>query len=272
MPVQGIYLYCILGKIRKNETFLLSEGIDPAFPFEVICYRDIGAAVSTVWLSEFGEDGLHNNIRNNIDWVEEKARSHTLILEQISEQYSTAPVKFCTIFNDRKPILQLLAEKYKELSHVMEAVEGKKEWTVKVFCQKETYYKQVENEKKEKLESALQRRSPGAAYLLKKKFNETVKLAFEKALSERVNGIYRLLQNYAEDIVLEVCLNSNDNESSRKMVLKCSLLISGENVQGFLMKMNETNESSNPDGLFLEITGPWPPYSFTVVNLQNDNC
>ncbi len=272
MPAQGLYLYCILGKIRKNETFLLSEGIDPAFPVEVICYRDIGAAVSTVWLSEFGEDGLHSNINNNINWVEEKARRHTLILEQISEQYSTAPVKFCTIFNDGKPIMQLLSEKYEELSHVMEAVEGKKEWTVKVFCQKETYYNQVENEKREEMESALQGRSPGAVYLLKKKFNETVKIAFENALSEKINSIYKLLQNYAEDIVPEDCLNCNDNESSRKMVLKCSLLISGENVQGFLMKMNETNERFIPDGLFLEITGPWPPFSFTVVNLQNDNC
>jgi hypothetical protein len=267
----GLYSYCIFGKIRESEELLLGEGIDPAFPVEVIGYKNIGAAVSKVPLSEFGEDALHYNISNNLKWVEDKARRHVLILEQISEQYSVAPLKFCTIFNKRERILKLLAQKYDELSHILERVQGKYEWTVKVFCNEETFIKHVENEKRQILESALEGKPPGITYLLKKKINENVKEASEKELTKRANNIYESLRTYSTDTALEGCLTKGMTGRSERMILNCSLLIPRENVEDFLIKINEANSLENPEGLFVEISGPWPPYSFTLFNLEDDH-
>ncbi|MEW6623885.1 MAG: GvpL/GvpF family gas vesicle protein [Bacillota bacterium] len=269
--MEGLYAYCVLGNIYDNKRILLNEGIDPKFPVYVINYAAFGAAVSKVSLAEFGEDALHENIQNNLKWVENKARSHSFIIEVLSDNHDVIPFRFCTIYNNEHNILKMLQNQYSQFCELLEKINNKSEWTLKVICNIEKFNAKIVQEKSLELDRQLLSKSRGAAYLLKKKFDALIKEEVENCLTSSVNSIYNSVAvKFGEDIVVD---NNPVHETADKNIRclqKWSLLINKNHKDSFLGKIQEINRTISQEGLYIDLTGPWPPYSFTVLNNKEE--
>ena len=128
----GLYLYGIVrasvritgdlpGVDRDQRVFLL-EG------------NELAAIVSSVSLEEFGEEQLRENL-NEVAWLEDKARAHESVLEDLIASATVVPTRLCTIFRDEKQVREMMAREGPALVEALDRLEGKSEWGVKVFAE-----------------------------------------------------------------------------------------------------------------------------------------
>lgn len=266
--MEGLYTYCVLGEINENIETLLNEGMDPALPVYVIKYEKIGVAVSKVSLAEFGQEALHENIQNNMGWVEDKARRHSYIIEVLSDSYNVIPFSFCTIYKNEQNIFKMLSDHYLELCESLEKNKDKSEWTLRLFYNIEEFNDTVVEEMKRELDSKIISKPPGTAYLLKKKFDTLVKEEADNYLNEKIDSIYQELSEYFTEDITNGNNYTESPDKNTKLLQKWSLLIAKNNTNHFLGKVSEINQLKKNEGIFLDISGPWPPYSFSNLNFN----
>lgn len=264
--MEGIYAYGVLkiqDKDMSENEIIITQGIDPTFPVRIIKHNRLGVAVSQVPLMEFSEEALHEHIQNNLQWIEEKARIHTHIMEVINENSTILPFQFCTIYKNEESILDMLDKNYDYFCILLKKVENKTEWTIKILCNTEILKKNLYDMEREKLKSELDNKPRGMAYLLKKKIEESINQDIDRYLTEHVNNVYNnTLKIIADDIIVENTFDKNVT-TPEKTLLKCSLLIKKDRQEDFIKKINEINKLNKSNGIAIKLSGPWPPYSFT---------
>ena len=70
------------------------------------------------------------------------------------------------------------------------------------------------------------------------------------------------LQDYAAQVQERRLLSRETTGSDQDMVWNWALLIPRQAVSGFQARIQDINAQYAERGLRVEVTGPWPPYSF----------
>ena len=123
--------------------YAISRGVDRAVlegvrgiegaPLDVVAHHDLSAVVSDVSLAEYGEEGLRRNLEK-LDWLEVVARAHDTVVQTVAHSAPTAPLRLATICLDDAGVRRRLDEWHDELELVLDRVEGRMEWSVKVLA------------------------------------------------------------------------------------------------------------------------------------------
>src|SRR4051812_33642227 len=129
MGEQARYLYAV------------TRGLDPTLlagvrglgdrPVDVVAHGGLLALVSTVDLDEYGEEPLRANLED-LEWLEGVARSHDEVVHAVAALAPTAPLRLATICLDDDGVRRRLDEWHHALQLVLDRVEGRREWSVKV--------------------------------------------------------------------------------------------------------------------------------------------
>jgi hypothetical protein len=265
--MQGLYLYCFLDQ-PPEEDIILAKGMYPDFPVTVLKYNGIGAAISKIPLNEFNEEVFHEKISNNIAWIEDKARKHTFLLEQIHERFNIIPVQFFTIFLNNQSILQLLHENYHFYKAMFQKIEGMSEWTIKVYYDETKAFANAAIEERIKKVTGNPEISPGKAYLLKKKLEKNLKNDMYSMVQRKLDEVVDILRQQFQDVIISDCYEVGESNIRYIMVLNCSVLAQFSEAEAMTDLLEKQIKESKIEGLSLECSGPWPPYSFTTVNTE----
>src|SRR3954469_17303115 len=102
-----------------EETQLIREG-------------DLAAVARRVGLDEYGEEALRENL-NDIAWLEEAARRHEAVLDELLRATTVIPLRLCTIYRGEDAVRAMLAGEHDELGEALERLAGRAEWGVKAF-------------------------------------------------------------------------------------------------------------------------------------------
>src|SRR5699024_2896934 len=92
----------------------------------------LAAVVSPVDLDEFGDEGLRRNLED-LSWLEEVARTHDAVVTQVSQSAPTAPLRLATICFGDEGVRARLAEWQEPLTAALDRIEGRVEWSVKLY-------------------------------------------------------------------------------------------------------------------------------------------
>jgi hypothetical protein len=96
-------------------------------------HRDLVAVVSTVRLDEFSESALRRNLED-LQWLERTARRHDDVVRAAAEVMTAiAPFRLATICHSDDGVHERVDTLYDDLSHALDRIEGRSEWSVKVF-------------------------------------------------------------------------------------------------------------------------------------------
>lgn len=222
-------------------------------PLEVVDHRDLQAVVCTVDLAEFGEDQLKRNLED-LEWLEEVARCHHDVVFAVATARAVAPMRLVTICSDDQSVRDRIEGVYDELSLALGRVEGRHEWSVKVYVPRQ--------QKPEAVAAA--RPTSGAAYLQRKREQAAQR---RSAGQESMRAADEINETLSASVVAARVLPPQDPRLTGRtdtMILNGAYLVPQQDADGF-RDLVDRLITCYPD-LEIEVKGPWPPYSFATLD------
>lgn len=264
----GVYVY---GVVRAGSPVQDGwAGVDPRHPVTTVPGGPLAALVSEVSLDEFGEASLRCNLED-LAWVQDKATRHQSVLSRAVEVTGVAPMRFCTVYSDASRVEGFLDRHCGVLLQALEGVEGKQEWGVKILYHRPTTAEAVveSDEEAVTLTGRMAEVGEGRGYLLRKKRDQVVADAVERAVTQTAERVHARLAGIAAASVLGPQHHRELAGQGREMALNGSYLVPLEALPRFLAAVDELR-SGLPRGVAAELTGPWPAYSFVRIDLSDD--
>jgi hypothetical protein len=217
----------------------------------VVHHCGLDAVVSEVPLVEFDEAGLKRNLED-LRWLEEVARAHDDVVWAAAASAPTAPMRLATIFLDDDAVRQRLETLQDSLTEVLDRVEGKAEWSVKVIAPPTANAPTAQDEP-----------STGAEFLRRRKAEAGER---ERRLESAARAADEVHDALADLSVASRLLPPQDPQLTGHhgaMVLNGAYLVAEGQGESFAARVRELGASHT--GFSVEVAGPWPPYSFAVL-------
>ena len=243
------YLYAISRHLAPEA--LTGVGGLMGAPLQVVSHRGLDAVVSDVPLAEFGELALKQNLEN-LSWLERVARGHDEVVNAAAAAGPVAPMRLATMCLDDDGVRARLDEWHDALHRVLDRVEGRAEWSVKVLVPPP-----------EPAAAAASGSGSGVAYLQQKRAEQQER---EHRLARTSNIGEEIHQDLARTTVASRLLSPQDPQLTRyagTMVLNGAYLVDVTAGDRFQRRVREL-AAAHPEAR-IESGGPWPPYSFAVL-------
>lgn len=236
-------------------------GVAEGEPLFALPCGDLEALVSAVPAADFDEGPLEANLRD-LDWLERVARSHQAALTSLMGQGTLVPLRFATLFSGRERVAAMVAERADELRAALDHLEGRGEWGVKLFVDEGALAERLAEASPavRELREAIAAKPAGAAYMLQKRLD---RLAAEEAR--------RVSDACADDAHARLGAASIAAERGALreapgavMLLNGAYLVADTAQPVFAAALDELRAAYGHLGFRLELTGPWPPYTFAA--------
>jgi hypothetical protein len=252
-PGRGRYVYAVT---RGLDPAMLAgtTGLDEA-PLEVVAHRDLTAVVSSVDLDEYGEEGLRANLED-LAWLERVARGHDAVVQAAAAEAPTAPMRLAMICRDDAGVVERLAAWHDDLTDVLDRVEGRVEWSVKVYAARRP-------EAPAAGETTTQAPTSGAAYLQRKKAEAQARRTEETTAQLVAEEVHEQLMRGAVAGRRLAVQDPRLTGRADRMLHNGAYLVEAARSTEFAALVDEV-ETANPD-VVVEFHGPWPPYSFATL-------
>lgn len=223
-------------------------------PLHIVSGPDVAAVAGAVPCAEFDEKPLRGHIEDPA-WLERTVRAHHHVIGAIARTSPLLPVRFATLYRDDRRVAAMLQSQGGELLRALGHMAGRTEWGVKVYANTgRTVSDEVD---------ASDDQRPGTAYLLRRKAQQEERSQGLRHAMDEAEQIHAAL---ARTAVTSTCHPLQTPEASGRrepMVLNGAYLIEDGKLTD-LKAVIDSVAAGHPE-LSIEVTGPWPPYSFSGV-------
>lgn len=255
MTDQGVYLYAICRRL-DSAGLAGSPGVGDS-EVRVLDVGELGAVVSSVPLTDFGEEGLRRNLED-LQWVEAVARGHNAVVAECFRRGPVAPVSLATVCFDDPAVVSRVSAWRAQVLEALARVDGCSELGVKVY-QRQDEQAGVP----EPVPAASAGAGAGAAYLQKLKADAQRRETRSQTLTATVEQVHHRLSAGAVASRRHPVQDPRLSGHAGQMVLNGAYLVGADATERFRGQVADV-AADHPD-LELEMTGPWPPYSFVTL-------
>ena len=244
--VVGKYVYCIIQTGDPLRFGPIGIGAEPS---EVITinYRDLAAVVSDTPM------GVHDPTRENV-------LAHQAVNESVMRKHTVIPMSFGTVFKTKDDIIELLRSAYDAFSDVLNKMQNKFEFGLKVLWDRELVVREIESEDEDvrRLKNEISSQK-GSTYFARMQYGRLVDATLQARSERYVSEIFSALR--------DVSVASRSNKPiGDKMILNAAFLVSRDKEAAFDARVKEIG--GKYDKLTFKYTGPWPPYNFVNIRLK----
>jgi hypothetical protein len=209
--------------------------------------------VSDVDLTEFGEVALRRNMEN-LTWLEEVARAHHHVVDAAIRLFPLLPTRLATVYSSAAAMAAALARRREELRAALRRVGGRVEWGVKTYAAPQAAPVQAGGE------TAPSEGGAGLAYLKRRREQLTATERSARAALAGARAVHEELSGRAAQTRLHPPQSAQLSGNQMPMLLNTAYLLDESASDGFASAVEDAG-IAHPE-LRLELTGPWPPYSF----------
>jgi hypothetical protein len=243
---RGKYVYCIV-RARDGLAFgPIGIGSEPTL-VSTVSWRDLAAVVSDAPV------GIQDPTRDNV-------LAHQRVNEIVMQDHTVLPMSFGTVFKTRDDIVEFLRSAHDAFVEVLNKMENKLEFGLKVLWDRDAVVRQIENEDEDirrlKAQIATQK---GSTYFARMQYGRLVDAAMQVRGDRYVSEIFEGLRDVA------VASRSNKPIGDR-MIMNAAFLVSRAHESAFDARVKELGMRF--DKLTFKYTGPWPPYNFVNIRLK----
>ena len=260
MDESRFYLYCFARSGAADR--LEAAGVDGRNGVEWMEHDGVAAVISEVAADEFGDEDSQNRAQEP-QWVIPRACRHEAVVEEVMARSPVLPARFGAVFSSRERVAKLLSESHAEIARFLDYCSDKQEWAIKgsVALEKASAWLIASDpglaEQRQRLPG-----SPGARYLQEKRLASLAKQQLNPLCTHLAEGIVEELR---ADVVAVRPLSSRfeqDSPNRVQSVLRCAFLVLHSRLADFRARAARCSDGHAEQGLVLEVSGPWPPYSF----------
>jgi hypothetical protein len=204
---------------------------------------------------------------SDIEWLESNAREHVEVINRLMAHNTVIPFKFGTIYNTVAGLEKFITDYSDSLFENFHHIEGREEWSVKIYCNRKSLSEQIDelSEETAALEKQIMASSPGKAFLLKRKKYELIENEMDRICKSYGQKYYNDFKNLSVSTILNNLLPKEFTGREDSMILNAAFLVSKTKVTEFKNTVDEIIKQDENSGFFIEITGPWPPFSFIYI-------
>ena len=243
---KGRYVYCIVRSDQPLSFGSIGIGEEPAPVYTVRC-DDLSAIVSDTPL------GVLDPTRDNV-------LAHQRVNETVMREYTVLPMSFGTMFKTRDDVTTFLKSAYRAFSDVLDKMENKLEFGLKVLWDREAVIRDIEEQDEDirrlKSEIAAQK---GSTYFARMQYGRLIDAALQATSERYVSEIFDRLRN------VSVAARANKPIGDR-MILNAAFLVTRDSEEAFDARVKQLGAAH--DKLTFKYTGPWPPYNFVNIRLK----
>lgn len=268
----GYYLYAVLQNEAGSDIDLdacgartgqaATGGMGGRYELQRVNFRGLCAIYSEVPLSEFGQESLKQNM-GNLEWLENAARRHDVIVRNLSALATIVPVRFGTVFLSLTGIEKFVDDYGTEITALLDKFDGCWEMGITLSFDKALVVARLEGKDDElrQLDTKIRQATEGAAYLFRKKLEQVQDAKFKLFVEEEVGACTKLLSQTARFVKEEPPGTNKDGGALLSVKLAC--LVPIVHIDRLRSQIELLYDPARVTGVFAAITGPWPPYTFS---------
>jgi hypothetical protein len=217
------------------------------------------ALVSDVDLGEFGTEALRRNLED-LGWLEEVAWTHHQVIDAAARHVSLLPIRLATVYRGDASVTGALQDRQDEFTRALVKVRGRVEWGVKAYV---AAANPVPAPRRPSTRPADDDAAGGTgmAYLKRRRGELAANHDAQRDATAGARAVYAELAGHAADARLHPPQSPQLSGAKAPMLLNAAYLLCQSDGSSFASAV-ECAAKAHPE-LRLELTGPWPPYSFS---------
>jgi len=243
---EGKYVYCVIKSERPLSFGPLGIGPEPA-EVHTVNYGDIAAIVSNTPMV------VQDPTRENV-------LAHQRVNETVMQHHTVIPMSFGTVFKTDDDIMELLRSAYDAFTDVLNKMQDKFEFGLKVLWDRDQIIREIEAEDEDirRLKGEISTQK-GSTYFARMQYGRLIDAALQARSERYVSEIFEALRN------VSVASRSNKPIGDR-MIMNAAFLVARDLEAAFDARVKDIGQRY--DKLTFKYTGPWPPYNFVNIRLK----
>ncbi|WP_042364565.1 GvpL/GvpF family gas vesicle protein [Streptacidiphilus neutrinimicus] len=225
-------------------------------PLRLLDVPGLAAVAGSVPRADFDEEALNAHIQDPA-WLERAVRDHHRVVCVLGRTHRVLPMRFATLCQDDARAVELLTERHDRLLAAVDHVSGRTELGVKAWSAP----------RGAEASGPADGQSPGAAYLSRLRARRDERDRATQAAMEQASRVHARLAGVAADWVQHPPQPGEATGRDEPMLLNCAYLVDDDRLPGFRSAVDAM--AAETAELTLELTGPWPPYSFAGHERQD---
>ena len=195
-----------------------------------------------------------------LDATRENVLAHERVNETVMKSFTVIPMSFGTVFKTRDDIVELLRGAYDAFRDVLDKMQDKVEFGLKVLWDRDVMVREIENDDDDirRLKNEISG-VRGSTYFARMQYGRQIDAALQARSEQYVADIFAQLR----DVSVAARANKPIGE---KMIMNAAFLVSRDKETAFDAKVKEVGALY--DKLNFRYTGPWPPYNFVNIRLK----
>lgn len=254
---RGIWIYAVAERLPGTGlSELAGVGGQPVRSIEV---AGLTAVAEDVDLAEFGEAALHAKLED-LGWLELTARAHHRVINAAAALGSLLPMRLATVYSTEASMTAVFARRRGEFRAALDRIRARREWGVKVFAARPSEPGAVADADGPGADSA---GGPGAAYLRRRRGDLSARHASRRDAVASAGMVHSQLSRHAAETRLHPPQSPQLTGTKAPMLLNAAYLLDDGREAEFAGAVAALARKHR--GVRLELTGPWPPYSFATA-------
>ena len=243
---RGKYVYCIVRSAEPRRFGAIGLGSAPT-EVQTVSYGEIAAVIS-------------DTPEEVLDATRENVLAHERVNETVMKNFTVIPMSFGTVFKTRDDIVELLRGAYEAFRDVLEKMQDKVEFGLKVLWDRDVMIREIEHDDEDirRLKNEISA-VPGSTYFARMQYGRQIDAALQARSEQYVADIFAQLR----DVSVAARANKPIGE---KMIMNAAFLVSRDKETAFDAKVKEVGAVY--EKLNFRYTGPWPPYNFVNIRLK----
>lgn len=247
-------------------------------PVRTVAGSGLVAYVSTVPVEQFGAEPLRRSLED-LDWLSETARAHHRVVDAVAAATTTAPVRLATVYADDTQVAALLERRGGAFELVLAKVSGRQEWGVKAYAaqpgdpdEQPAPRTDTPTDMGASGSGGVKRAGrvcggdrqavrPGTADLHRRRTGLSGREQARRQALQRADHIHRALTALAAAGRRHHAQAARLSGRHQWMLLNGAYLVDESRAEEF----TELAGRLGGDGVRIRLTGPWAPYSFTIM-------
>jgi hypothetical protein len=224
---------------------------------------ELSAVVSAAPAADFADRELNERL-SDLNWLASTARAHDAVVTALSERVTVLPLRLCTVLRGTERVRETLVARNAYFAELLSRLAGHVEYGVKVYVGEHADAPSAPaSAPSAESDAGDEASSPGRAYLRQRRARLQGRSAARTRGVELAARIDRAVSTLVADRREHLPQDGRLSGTPGVNVGNAAYLVPRERQAMFQRLVSQVAAGRNE--AWVEVTGPWAPYSFAVM-------